>query len=492
MAYLGIALVVLYIVALLFAAYRGSKATKEAGSSSRSFFLGNGSGTLVILFSIVASGGSAWLFQGGPAAVYSNGISYLAICVIWSLTYYVLYGYFAPRGYALGKYHGFVTLGEMYEKFYSSRTLAFLIAVIQICALIPSCIAQTRGMGLAINILSGGIISTNVAIIISAIVVVLYCTAGGFGSLSRVDTIQGIMFTVIIWVGLIAVFVSCGLSVPELFDVVEANNPSALLYPTDSGAYWALGFALTYSICQAVGNLSQPILWQRFFAAKSGQHLKLMARFLAPVYGILVLAATLLVGLFFNAFDLTGISADNAFQTLMGNINPVFGLIVGMGIIAAAMSTAAGAMFTASSVATMNIIRTFKPEIEDAKLSKIGKLIIVILAVVAVSQAVQVTTPLSQLAIVGISLYTGGVFPLAGMFFWKRATTKGCCAGVATMLVTAIYFYWINPNFMGLFSGIWPFICGLIVFIVVSLCTKPIGETERLDFMRPIMPTNVK
>ena len=484
MAYIGIAVVLVYAAALLYADHTGNKRKKKGSASS--YFIGNGSGTLAILFSIVASGGSAWLFQGGPAAVYTNGISYLSICVIWSLSYYVLYGWLAPRGHALGKAHNVVTLGEMYEKYYSSRALAVIVGIMQIVAMVPGCIAQTRGMGLAIELLSGGIIPANVAIAFSALVIVLYCTAGGFGSLVRVDTIQGIMFTVIIWICLIAVFVASGTGIGGMFDAIEANNPDALIYPTQSGAYWAFGYAFTYALLQTIGNMAQPLLWQRFFAAKSGHHLKQMSKFLAPVYGILVLAATLFIGLCLNAFQLDGASVDNAYQTVMGNIHPLLGLLVGMGIIAAAMSTAAGQMFTISSVATMGVIHALKPDVSDQKLKFIGRIIIVVIAIFSVIQAMQTSTPISELAIIGISLYAGGAFPLVGMFIWKRATAAGCSAGILVMLISAVYFYFINPNFLGLFSGIWSLLCGAIVFVVVSIFTKPVDDRLRVEFMRPI------
>ena len=483
MSYIGIAVVLIYSAALLYAAHTGNKRQKKASASS--YFIGTGSGTLAILFSIVASGGSAWLFQGGPAAVYSNGISYLSVCVIWSLTYYVLYGWLAPRGHALGKAHNVVTLGEMYEKYYSSRSLAVIVGVMQIIAMVPGCIAQTRGMGLAIEVLSGGIIPGNVAIVFSALVIVFYCTAGGFGSLVRVDTVQGIMFTVIIWVCLVAVFIANGTDISGMFDAIESANPDALVYPS-TGAYWAFGYAFTYALLQAIGNMAQPLLWQRFFAAKSGLHLKRMSTFLAPVYGILVLAATLFIGLCLNAFPIDGVSVDNAYQTVMGNIHPLLGLLVGMGIIAAAMSTAAGQMFTISSVATMGVIHALKPDVSDQKLKLIGRIIIVVIAVFSVLQAMQTSTPISELAIIGISLYAGGAFPLIGMFIWKRATAAGCSAGILAMLISAIYFYFINPNFLGLFSGIWSLLCGAVVFVTVSLFTKPVDDRLRVEFMRPI------
>lgn len=486
MAYIGITFLLVYVVGLLLVAWRGSKAHKKSGGSSRSYFLGTGSGTAIILFSIVASGGSAWLFQGGPAAVYKNGISYLSVCVMWSLSYYILYGYLAPRGHALGKAHGLVTLGAMFESYYDSRLLAILVGLMQLIALIPSCIAQTKGMGLAIELLSGGIIPRNFAIAFAALVIVLYCTSGGFGSLVRVDAVQGVMFTLIILMGLVGVFVSTGQTLTGLFDQIEANNPEALIYPTDRSAYWAAGFGITYALSQTIGNMAQPILWQNFFAAKSGEHLRQMSRFYVWVHGIVVLLVTLFIGLCFNVYNLEGVSADNAFQTILGNMHPILGLIVGMGIIAAAMSTAAGALFTMSSVATMGIVHAIKPNIEDKKLKQIGRILVVGIAVFSVYEALQTSTPISELAIIGISLYAAGALPLLGMFVWKRATAAGACAGIAAMLVSSIYFYWVNPNMLGIFSGTWALLTATVVFVFVSLFTKPIDPLYRERFMAPI------
>lgn len=486
MGYVGIILIVVYTVALLIVANKGLKNNKKGEDSTRGYFLGNGNGTLVLVFSIVASGGSAWLFQGGPASVYANGISWLTLCVIWSMTYYVMYGYLGPRGYALSKKHGFVTTGEMYEKFYGNSVLPIFVGILQVCALIPATIAQMKGMGLAIEMLTDGKVPYVVGVFFSALVIVLYCTAGGFSSLALVDTIQGIMFTVIIWFGLITLFIVAGGSIGDMFATIAERNPQALLYATDKTAYWTFGMALSYCVVQSIGNLAHPVLWQRFFSAKSGKNLKKMAKFLAPVYGILVLAATLTVGLFINAFDISATTPENAFQTLMGNINPIFGLIVGMGIIAAAMSTAAGSLFSASSIATMNILRSLNPKMGDAKLNKLGKVLIVVFALFCSWQALSTGTSITLLMALGLSLLAGAVLPLSGLFIWKRATAAGSIAGIVALLGSMIYFNWFNSDLFGIYSGCWALGCGVIVFIVVSLFTKPIPKEKREEFLAPL------
>lgn len=486
MGNVGIVLILIYTIALLVIANKGIRGGKADSGSTRKYFLGGGNGTLVLVFSIVASGGSAWLFQGGPASVYANGISWLTLCVIWSMTYYVMYGYLGPRGYALSKTHGFVTTGEMYERFYGNHVLPVFVGVLQVLALIPTTIAQMKGMGLAIELLTDGKIPHVAGVFFAALVIVLYCTAGGFGSLSLVDTVQGIMFTAIIWFGLITLFAVSGGSLSGIFSAIAEKNPRALLYATEKDAYWTFWMALSYCVVQSIGNLAHPVQWQRFFSAKSGKHLKKMATFLAPVYGIVVLAATLTVGLFINAFDLSTTTPENAFQTLMGNINPVFGLIVGMGIIAAAMSTAAGSLFSASSIGTMNILRSLKPDMEDKKLQRVGKILIVLFALFCSWQALSTGTSITLLMALGLSLLAGAVLPLSGLFFWKRATAAGSIAGIIALLGSMVYFNWFNPNFLGIYAGCWALGCGVAVFVVVSLFTEPVSDEQRERFLAPI------
>lgn len=343
-----------------------------------------------------------------------------------------------------------------------------------------------KGMGLAIEMLSGGKISFMAGVFFAALVIVLYSTAGGFSSLTMVDTIQGMMFTIIIWFGLIVLFVASGASISGIFAAIAEKNPKALLYATDKSAYWTFAMALSYCVVQSIGNLAHPVLWQRFFSAKSGKHLIKMAKFLAPVYGILVLAATLTVGLFINAFDLSATTPENAFQTIMGNIHPVFGLIIGMGIIAAAMSTAAGSLFSASSIATMNILHSIKPELKDEELSKLGKILIVLFALFCAWQTMHTGTSITLLMALGLSLLAGAVYPLIGLFFWKRATAAGSMAGIVALLGTTIYFNWFNPNLLGVYSGCWSLVCGAIVYVAVSLMTKPVSEEQRAEFLSPL------
>lgn len=214
-----------------------------------------------------------------------------------------------------------------------------------------------------------------------------------------------------------------------------------------------------------------------------------MATFLAPVYGIVVLAATLTVGLFMNAFDLSTTTPENAFQTIMGNIHPIFGMIIGMGIIAAAMSTAAGNLFSASSITTMNVLKAVKPDLEDTKLSKLGKVLTVIFALFCSWQALSTSTSVTLLMALGLSLLAGAVFPLSGLFLWKRATAVGSIAGIAVLLGSMVYFNWFNPDLLNIYSGGWALGCGAVVFIVVSLLTKPVSEEARAAFLAPIRKT---
>ena len=65
--------------------------------------------------------------------------------------------------------------------------------------------------------------------------------------------------------------------------------------------------------------------------------------------------------------------------------------------------------------------------------------------------------------------------PLLGMFFWPRSTKEGCIAGLLGGLITVVVTQFtpgfVNP--LGIFSGVWGLLVNSILFVVVSLATKP-------------------
>lgn len=479
---IGIILLAVYMGTMLYAGYRGTK--NSSTETTNGLFLGTGSGTIVLVFGILASGSSAWMFQGGPATVYSNGVSWMTICVIWTFTQYILTGYFGPRGFALSKKHKFVTLGEMFEKYYNNGLLPFMLGVLQVLALIPTTIAQLKGMGLAIEVMSEGKIPFGAGIIVSGTVILLYCTSGGFGSLAIVETVQGMIFTAVIWIALIVILVTGG-GFAGIFNKVAANNPSVLVYEVDSSMYWWIGMALTFSITQFIGNVSHPMYWQRYFSAKSGKKLIENTKYLSLAGAAAVLFPALLIGLMFNAFTFDG-NAENAFQVILGQVHPILGLLVGLGIMAAAMSTAAGAVVSASSIFTMNLLRPILKNTPDSKLSKIGRGLISVFVVICSFEAYNTSTNITMLLAMSIGLLGGAIFPITGVFFWKRATGTGAVAAIICLLAATAYFNFFNPNPLGIFSGAWSMMIGAVVFMIVSLLTKPVPEMDRKAFLMPL------
>ena len=483
----GVVILALYVVLLLFLSF--SKGRAKKGESSKDYFVGSGAATLLLVFSMMAAGSSAWTFQGAPASVYNNGITWGLFCMLWMVVIHVTAsGVCGTRARILGQYHGFYTMGDMFMDYYDSKALPIILSILQLCALVPATMAQVKGTGLAVEIMTDGKVSYEVGVCLTVLVIILYVTGGGFESLMLVDTIQGMIFISIIWLSLVVIGVSVHGDFGTLMAAAEARNPLMFHYATEKGQYWVWTMALTFPLAQVCGGIAHPAFWQRFFGAKSGQQLKNNAKWQVFIYTFGMMFPVVLLGMFAAGFDMEIKTAENAVQMMMASISPVFGVLIGRGIVCAAMSTAAGNVFAASNIAAVNVVAPIAKNLSDKQVKRSGQVILVVFAILSGALALRPVTSITLLLGLQLSLQGGALFPLAGILLWKRATKVGSIAGIAGLFVTTCYlsFFASNANPLGIYSGFWGLIVGTLVFVVVSLVTKPVSAEHREAFLVPL------
>jgi len=487
-ATLSMIFIAIYSIFILLVAFKLGY-SKETVSTSTGYFIGKGTKTFVLVFSTAAAGYSTWVFQGAPASVYSNGVGWMMVVVVWLMTIQFNIGYFGPRGWRLSKHHQFITIGEMLDRYYQSKRhiMNILIGALQIIALVPSSMAQIKGMGLAISNITEGIIPFWAAALYVCLLVGIYCFVGGFGSLSLVDTAQGLMFVTIVWGCVGAVLLHIGGGLGSLYDILEAYNEQLLLFATSRSAYWTFSMAVTFPVMQVLGGMAQPVFWQRFFAAKSGTILVKSSRMLIVLYSLGVIIPATTVGIAGNAFSFLNYSSpDNVFQTLMTYIHPFWGIAVTIGILAAGMSTVAGSLVASSSILTMDVIRPLTSNTNDEFTRKTGKGMVLLLTVVSYLLALYTPASITMLLAISLSILAMVVLPLSGLFFWKRASHQGAMAGMIVGMIALVYFTFINPHYLSVFGGFWGFAFGVVTFVAVSLMTKPVSSEHRDAFLKPL------
>ena len=193
----------------------------------------------------------------------------------------------------------------------------------------------------------------------------------------------------------------------------------------------------------------------------------------------------------------------NIFIEIVTHIFP--GFIAGIllsAIIAAAMSTADSQLLVASSAFTSDIYKPLirKEKAGDKEMLWIGRIVVLVVAVVAFFIAVQgLDDPKSWASdIMNMVENAWGLFGAAFgpvvilSLFWKRFNYKGAVAGiiggaVADICWLLLFTSTIRPAVIsntGVYEIVPGFICGLIIAVVVTLATKAPGKEVEEIFAR--------
>ncbi|GFI51191.1 sodium/pantothenate symporter [Lachnospiraceae bacterium] len=217
--------------ALMFYVGIGKAYDKEVVSTNRGYFIGGGTGYFVLFFTTAATWFSTFIYMGAPGSFYTHGIGWIVIAA-WNLTIMFLMGVFGTRLWRMSKTNGYVTPGDLLGDYYQSPGLQKTISAGQFIFCFPYMMAQIAGVGLAVSILTDGMIPSSVGCIYAAVVIGIYVYFGGFKSQAWVDTMQGIMFTVILVMTVGIMITVNGGGLAGLFAGLENAGKNFLLYVT--------------------------------------------------------------------------------------------------------------------------------------------------------------------------------------------------------------------------------------------------------------------
>ena len=479
----GLILVVLYTVIILAICIRATMAGPT--NTGEKFFLGSGTKTFVLLFTTLASTFSTWVFMGAPASTYTNGHTWIALVTLYQMSMVFTCGYLGPRFWKLRHAYDFVSQADLVVSYYGQNALRFVMGGCFMVAMVTGTIAQFKAMGTAISVMSNGTIPYWAAALYVAVVIAIYVCFGGFHGEALVDTFQGILFTVVLWGGLfLVVAYSGGLS--EMFTRLASAFPEKLLYQ-GSDAYWGPSMAISFSMVALFGGMVHPGFWQRYYAAKDTHTLTRMSVWLPIMTGIGVTLSGGLVGLAANLYNIELTSTDAVFQVLLSTISsPYWGVAVCIGILAAGMSTVAGNCNCASMVITYDFIRNLRKDADEHRLARIGKLCV--LVVIALGYLLSLNTPSSVTLLIQLmaAFNMAALYPVLGIFVWKRATAAGCLAAMIGQFITICITNFVIKDPLDIIAGGWGLMVGMVLFVVVSLVTKPVSDEKRAAFFAPL------
>ena len=488
-----------YMLIMIAIGFVYSKRTKN----NEDYFLGGRNlGGWTAALSAQASDMSGWLLMGLPGSVYLAGTGeiWIAIGLLlgtilnWYLVSSRLRKYTIVAGNSL-------TIPSFFQNRYrDSKGVIKIVSAIIIAIFFAVYTASAFSSGAKLfatlfgNSTGGEMDKTAylIGLIIASVVILVYTFMGGFKAVCTTDLVQGLLmlvailavpivaYTALTWdQGFSQALVAKGVESPENYLNFFKNTDGTPISATSiiSSLAWGLGY------------FGMPHIIIRFMAIKNETEVK-KSRKIAIIWVVLSLAAACLIGMIARGYlssQLEAGSSETAFIRLIQEIfsgNGVLIFIGGIflcGILAAIMSTADSQLLVTASAVSEDMYKgVIKKDASEKKALFIGKIAVVVVAVIAFVIALDPNSSIMGLvsdAWAGFGSAFGPVVLLA--LFWKRSTLSGAVAGMATGTVTVIVWDYLPLvggdtiyHATGLYSLAVGFVLALVINVVVSLLSK--------------------
>ncbi len=499
--------IVVYLAGMLVVGFLASRKTNDVGD----FYLGGRKlGPLVTAMSAEASDMSSYLLMGVPGLAYFSGIADAGWTAIGlAVGTYLNWLFTAKRLRNYTEKIDAITLPEYFKKRFKDKSnITLLIGAIAIIVFfVPYTASGFSACGKLFAQLFG--VNYQLAMIVSAIIIVGYTTTGGFLAASTTDFIQAIVMSIALVIVLFyGVYHAGGMgSVIENAQNLQGFlNMSATHNNVTNGADPYGFFNKVTMFCWGLGYFGMPHILLRFMAINDPKKLTLSRR-VASVWVVVSLGVATFLGVVGRAMtetgalpslldlsDLTSASkAETLIVVLADHISQngfgyalIAGLIIA-GILASTMSTADSQLIAASSAVSENIIQdVFKIKMSDTAAmltARVTLLVVGILGVVIAWDPSSSVFNIVSFAWAGFGAVFGPAMIMS--LFWKRTNVYGCIAGMLSGgIMVFIWKYAVRP-----LGGAWnlyelapAFLVALIFIIVVSLVTPAPNEKIQSTF----------
>ena len=483
--------IVAYLVGMIVIGYLNSRST---GSSSDFYLGGRKLGPVVTALSTEASDMSAYLLMGVPGLALFCGVAEASWTAIGlAAGTYLNWLFVAKRLRQYSAKLDAITVPDFLSRRFHDKTklIETIGALVIVIFFVPYTASAFVACGKLFNSMFGWAYVPTM--IISAIVIVAYCTMGGFMAASITSLIQALMMSFALIVVLFFGIKTAGgwgavmenaRSVPGYLSLFASTNINA----ASAGSYG--GIAILSTLAWGLGYFGMPHVLIHFMAAKDENQLKTSRR-IATIWVVISLGVAVIIGLV--GFAMMRLGAIETFESasaaesvivrtaaLMSE-NSLFLAIIGgiilAGILAATMSTADVQLLAAASGITHNLLgHVFGLELDEKKNLLIARLGVIVIAVIAVFFALNPESSIFRVvsfAWAGFGATFGPVMLFA--LFWKRCNGTGAIAGMIAGAVSIfLWKFLVRP-----LGGAWDiyellpaFLAASVCIVVVSLATK--------------------
>lgn len=451
-------------------------------------------GKWVTSISAQASDMSGWLMMGLPGLAYLSGISNAG----WTAIGLAVGTYLNWRVVAkklrvyTERFDNAITLSSYFEKrFDDEKKILSIIASLFIMIFFTFYVASSFvSGGKLLNTVFG--IDYGKAVLLGAVIIILYTFLGGFLAVCWTDLIQGILMFVAIVVLPITVIVTHKGEINLELDILNSAKES--IAQTGYLSLWskeglagvgATTLTAVISVLSAVGwglgYFGQPHILSRFMAISDPEEIS-RSRQIAMGWVVISLIGAIVIGILGRSLTNNQLISDpeHVFMNMVLEYTPTFlcGILLSA-ILAAVMSTADSQLLVTSSAISEDLYHgMIRKNASEKELVWISRGTIILVSVIAFFLAMDPNNS----SVLGLVAYAwagfGATFgPVVIMsLFYKETTLCGAISGLLVGGVTTIVWpklgqIWQLPLF-DLYEMIPGFALATLVIYVVSKCDR--------------------
>ncbi|MDD6024306.1 MAG: sodium/proline symporter [Oscillospiraceae bacterium] len=485
------AVIVIYLLGMILIGAFYSKRNK----STDDFYLGGRKlGPFVTAMSAEASDMSAYLLMGLPGVALLSGLPEATWTAIGlALGTYLNWLIVAKRIRRYSSKIGAVTIPDFFAKRYhdNKHLLSIVAALVIIVFFIPYTASGFNACGTLFASLFG--VDYFTAMVVSAIVIVLYTTLGGFLAASTTDLIQSVIMTIaliiVIFFGINAAggwssVMDSASALPGYLNMTQGYDVAT----NSAGSY--NGLTIVSTLAWGLGYFGMPHILLRFMAIEDVKKLSLSRR-VATIWVVISMGIAILIGIvgtgMISAGAIAPIAPEDSQRIIIkiaelisqhSILSAIVGGVILSGILAATMSTADSQLLAASSSVTQDLLKeTFGLNISSRASMLIARATVIVIAIIGVIWAREegVVFSIVSFAWAGFGAAFGPVILLA--LFWKRSNKWGALAGmISGGAMVFIWKYALRPmgGLLDIYELLPAFIIAIVVNVIVSLATgKP-------------------
>jgi SSS family transporter len=447
----------------------GIWANKKVRSSTDDYWVaGRKIGTFANSWAMMAALASGGSVLGVMGLAYKMGIPY---------TFSMYAG--AAAGFPLAavlvakqlRNSGIYTITDFLRLRYKNKAIELIVPIIIILAMGAYIVAQMKAAGITAVYLLG--IPYNYAIIITAIVFILYVSIGGMWAITLTDIIQGILMVSMVLVLAVVLYGNFGGITSLLSQAVEASPKVGTIVDLPTISY--VGAFVVWFVAACV----TPHLVMRVFTSRDVRSAKYSLSYSIVIYAFMIVFGVIAVTSAGHIVLPDLQDPDTLFLKLIEMYLPrIIGGFAVAAVMAAVMSTTDALLLSVSSAIVNDIYCKFiNKEATDKQIVKVSLIVTWVIGILAVFFALNPPKLLTMFYTAAVGWLGSALFaPIILGIWWKKATTKGALWSIIIGSISYLYLMWFT-KMPALTHILVSLPLAFAVHVAVSLASQPIDQT---------------